>query len=1146
LGTSVSFVPFTHLHVHSEYSVSDSISKIDAILARAKEYKMKSVALTDHGNLFGAAEFILKAANYKVKPIIGCEIYLTNDITKKSKLEDESKYYHLVLYAKNSEGYKNLVKLVSRSYTSGFYYKPRIDYKMLEENSTSLIASSGCLAGELSKLILNNKIKEAKERAKYYRDIFGIDGFFLEIMDHGMKEQKLVNEAMIEISKANDIPLIATNDVHYINSDDFEAHDVLLCIGSGKKLKDEKRKRYPSNQFYFKSYEEMKAVFKDISLEALHNTEKVANMCNFYPELGKFRIPKFETDTSYYEHLKDICYRSLPYKYKSEEEQKLAKERLEYELSVINKMGFESYFLIVQDFINYAKNSGISVGPGRGSAAGSIVAYLAGITKIDPLKYGLLFERFLNPQRLTMPDIDNDFSDLDRDKVIDYIKNKYGEDKVANIVTFGRLKARAAIRDVGRVLDIPLKDVDFIAKKIIRNESLKKAFEDIEIKAIIESDDYKKLAEYALKLEGIVKNISTHAAGIVIGDEPLENIVPLYKDTNSGVVMTQFEGKFLEEFGLLKMDILGLKNLRIIGDTIRLIKENKGIEINIDSIDLNDDNVYKLFREGRTIGIFQCESEGIRELMKKIEPSCFNDIIALIALYRPGPINSGMAEEFIKRKHDPTSIKYPHPSLEPILKDTYGVIVYQEQVMLISQVIAGFSLSEADNLRKAMGKKNPEVMAKMREKFIEGAVKNNYRKDFAEELFSQMEKFAEYGFNKSHSAAYSFITYQTAYLKSYYPLEYLTSVINSEIGSKIEDIVKYIKEAKSMGIEVLPPDINKSYEEFRPEGNNIRFGLSAIKNVGKANVKDIIEEREKNGPFSSFEDFIIRTKPNKKIIESLTLSGALDTIIVNRATIISNIEKILSFSSSVSKNSDTFSLFGKASLDLKKVPEYKENELLKHEKESTGIYITGHPLAKYEEKIYAYSTKTTLELKEIKALLDEEEVGVEPPEFVEIAGMIEEIEYKKTKKDQKMAVGVFEDLESDIKFIVFPNKLEEIKEKLQKGIFLIKGKPDFDGEPQIIVDDILPLDTLPDRKKTKVINIKLYEEKIDFDSVEILKTFLKRHPGNNPVVFHLYDLRLKRKVNIRVSEEYFIPADNQVIENIKNFYFVEDVWINGS
>ncbi|HOJ49665.1 MAG TPA: DNA polymerase III subunit alpha [Spirochaetota bacterium] len=1150
MENSASLVPFVHLHTHSEYSIGDSICRIDALFSKAKEYRMRAVALTDHGNLFGAAELFIKASNYKIKPIIGCELYLTSDISKKSRLDDENKYYHIIVFARNNEGYKNLVKIVSKSFIEGFYYKPRIDYKILEEYSKGLVASSACLAGEIPRLILSNRLAEAKKRALYYKELFGIDGFFLELMDHGITEQQVVNEMLIKISQDTSIPLIATNDVHYISKDDYRAHDVFLCIGSGKKLTDKKRKMYPTDQFYFKSYDEMKAKFENISLEAVHNTEKVANLCNFYPELGKFNLPSFDTGgISYKEYLYNLCYSSIEEKYKNSTINiDTVKSRLDYELSVISKMGFESYFLIVQDFINRSREMGVRVGPGRGSAAGSIVAYLTGITRIDPLKYGLLFERFLNPQRISMPDIDSDFSDDGREKVIEYIRNKYGSDKVANIITFGRLKARAVIRDVGRVLDIPLNEVDIIAKKISPNEPLKKSFEDIELKSIIESDSYKELSEYALKLEGIARNISTHAAGIVIGKESLDNIIPLYKDPNSGIIMTQFEGKFLEEFGLLKMDILGLKNLRIIDQTLKLVKENKNIEIDIDNIDLNDPKVYDLFREGKTIGIFQCESEGIRELMKRMEPSTFEDIIALIALYRPGPINSGMAEEFIKRKHDSSLLKYPHPSLESVLKDTYGVIVYQEQVMLISQIIANFSLAEADSLRKAMGKKNPEVMAKMKEKFIKGGLENNHKKDFLEDLFAQMEKFAEYGFNKSHSAAYSFITYQTAYLKTYYPLEYMTALLNSEVGGAIEDIVKYIKEAKSMGIDVLPPNINKSYEEFRPENNNIRFGLSAVKNVGKNNISEIISERSKNGHFKSFEDFIKRAKPNKKIIESLTLCGALDDIIPNRATIINNIDKIVNYSSSLSKDSDSSNLFESDTilLNLKKIDEFKENELLKYEKESTGIYITGHLLSIHEEKINAYSTKTTAELKEIKFSIENGEIGIEIPQFVEIAGIIEDIEYKKTKKDQKMVLGVFEDLEGEIKFVIFPNKLEEIKDKLRKDIVLIKGKPDFDKEPQIIVDDIVPLDSLPDKKKTKIINIKLKEDKINYEEINKLKSFIKRNPGNNPIIFHLYDLENKRKVNIRVSDEFCIPNEPHIIDNIKKFFFVEDIWVNGS
>jgi DNA polymerase-3 subunit alpha len=978
-------------------------------------------------------------------------------------------------------------------------------------------------------------------------------------MDHGMSEQKRVNEEVLKISQKTGIPLVATNDVHYPNRDDSEAHDIFLCIGSGKKKTDTKRQRYASDQFYFKTYEEMKSSLGHLSQEALTNTGRIADMCHYYPDLDQFNLPQYElpenhTSESY---LKELCTTQLISKVPeaSQKEQ----ERLEYELNVINTMGFSSYFLIVQDFINAARKMGVSVGPGRGSAAGSLVSYVLGITELNPLNYDLLFERFLNPGRVEMPDIDTDFDDWGRDRVIEYVRQKYGEDRVAQIITFGRLKSRAVIRDVGRVLDIPLSDVDIIAKMIPQNTGLTEALkESPELKAKIESSElYHELWRNSLRLEELVRHPSIHAAGIIIGKEPLKSTVPLYRDPRTKAVTTQFEGKYLEKYGLLKMDFLGLRNLRILNHALIQVEKKTKEKINLLSLPLDDADTYKLLQEGKGIGVFQCESEGMRELMKRLSPTRFEDIIALIALYRPGPLNSGMTEDFVKRKKNPKLIEYPHPDLEPVLEDTYGVIVYQEQVMLIAQIIGGFSLAEADNLRKAMGKKIKEKMAEMGEKFVNGAIEKGYKKKFAEKIYDQMAKFAEYGFNKSHSAAYAFIAYHTAYMKSHYPVEYMTAVLNAE-KNKIESLVKYLKECKEMGIEIYPPDVNRSHVDFEVEGQGIRFGLSAIKNVGEANIRAIIEERYENGEYSSFQDLVSRVDLNKKVLENLALSGTLDKLIPSRASIIHNVEKIIQFASLKKKdrNSGMVGLFDSieeesfeaGELQLETVEEFKENELLKMEKQNLGLYITGHPLGKCEEKIQAYSTKTTGEIKEIKGFMDQGDItGTEVPDRVEIAGIFISVEFKKTKKNDNMAICLLEDLDSEIKVVVFPKAFEKFADKLNaEEPLLVKGKIDFNGkEAQILADEIELLKDLPDIVKTSIVNIKLEEREVKHDNLNYLKQILKGNPGHNPVIFHLYDLEQGRKVNIRAGREYFITVNEAILEKIRKISCVEDIWVNG-
>ncbi|HCL57437.1 MAG TPA: DNA polymerase III subunit alpha [Spirochaetia bacterium] len=1152
---------FVHLHVHSHYSIGDAINKVSDIYGKAKEFGMKAVALTDHGNLFGAAEFFIKSVP-GVKPIIGCEMYITPFSRKEKKAaEGESKYYHLVLLAKDSEGYRNLVELVSIGYLEGFYYRPRIDFEVLQERSKGLIALSACLAGEIPRLVQAGNFQKAEERSLYYQDVFGKDNFFLEIMDNGMEKQRLVNEEILKISKKTGIPLVATNDVHYPNKGDDKAHDVFLCILEGKKVTDEKRKRYESDQFYFKSYEEMKEGIGKLSMESISNTSWVADNCSFYPELGEYKLPHYDLPEGMTPeiYLKDQCYEMLPKKINKVDEE--VTKRLDFELDTINRMGFPAYFLIVQDFINYARSAGISVGPGRGSAAGSLVSYLLGITEINPLDYQLLFERFLNPGRISMPDIDIDFDDFGRGRVIDYVKNKYGEEKVAQIITYNTLKAKAVIKDVGRVLDIPLNEVNAINKMVTESTLEKSIKENTELKTKIESEKrFQELWHYGLRLEGLIRNSSIHAAGVVIGKERLTSAIPLYRDSKTEAIITQFDGKYLEEFGLMKMDFLGIKNLRIMAKTLELIQKRQGKTIETSSFPLNDKKVYKIFQEGRTIGIFQCESPGIRELMKKITPSSIEDVIALIALYRPGPLNSGMADDFVKRKKNPALIKYPHKDLKEVLQDTYGVIVYQEQVMLISRIIAGFELKDADNLRKAMGKKDKEKMAKMKEQFVSGAVSKGHKNDFAETLFEQMEKFAEYGFNKSHSTAYAFIAYQNAYLKTYYPIEYITATLNAEKDGKIEDLMKYLKEAREMEIDIKPPHVNQSQMDFSIEDEkSIRFGLSAVKNVGEANVSELLEERETNGTFQSLTDLISRTSINKRVLETLTLAGALDGLIPNRASVISGMEDITRFSSMKKKDRDSgmldlFDMGGDSQakeeeFHLSVVAEYKENQILKMEKANLGLYVTGHPLAKYEEKIKAYTTKSSRDLKEIQeAMQNEDNTGFEIPESIQIAGIVIRHEIKMTKKNEPMMIGYLEDLEAEIKVVFFPKVYQSILSRFSEDIpLLVKGKVDFDSqELQLRAESVEFLDDLPDIIKTKILNIRLDEKNIRQDNIDYLKKIFQGHLGTCPIVFHLYDLVEHKKVNIKAGKEFNITITDTILEKIRKISCVEDLWVNGS
>ncbi|MDD5476520.1 MAG: DNA polymerase III subunit alpha, partial [Syntrophales bacterium] len=897
---------FVHLHLHTQYSLLDGACRIPEILAIAKSYKMDSLAITDHGNMFGAIEFYLEAQKAGIKPIIGCEVY----VAPKSRLDKsgsgiEEAANHLILLARDESGYQNLMKLVSIGYLEGFYYRPRIDKEILSQHAQGIIGLSACLKGEVPWLIQQKRFNDALKAADTFQSIFGKGNFYLEIQANSIPEQKIVNEGLVKIAKELDMPLVATNDVHYPTKDKAAAHEALLCIQTQTTLEDPKHMRFQTDEFYFRSPEEMKTTFRDYP-QAIKNTLEIAQRCNLELDFKQLHLPKYNPpegkDKEAY--LLELCENGM--KNKGLTDNPEAQSRLGHEFKIIKDMGFISYFLIVWDFISHAKEKGIPVGPGRGSAAGSLVSFLLGITDLNPLKYGLLFERFLNPERMSMPDIDIDFCYERRQEVIDYVTQKYGKENVAQIITFGTMQARGVIRDVGRVMAIPYADVDRIAKLVPAelDMTLKKAMEsEPELNNLYKNDpEINKLINIALSLEGLNRHASVHAAGVIITDKPLQNYMPLFK-TGDDQITTGYSMGLLEKIGLLKVDFLGLKTLTVVDETLKLIKKTRGIELKADELPLDDANTYKLLASSHTVGVFQVESSGMRDLLKKLIPEHFEDLIALLALYRPGPIGSGMLDDFMKRKHGLTPIKYEHPKLEPILKETYGIMVYQEQIMQIASALAGFSLAQADILRKAMGKKIPEVMEKQRSNFVRGCVKNSIKEATATKIFDLIEYFSGYGFNKSHSTAYAIVSYNTAFLKANYPVEFMTALLTSE-RDNTDKIVMYVNEAQQMGLKVLPPDINESDVLFKVEDpTSIRFGLLAIKNVGRGAAESIVEARQK-AKFKSLEDLCTRIDlrlANRKVLESLIKCGALDCLGAARARMFANLETMLERAQKIQK-----------------------------------------------------------------------------------------------------------------------------------------------------------------------------------------------------------------------------------------------------
>ena len=1045
---------FTHLHVHSHYSLLDGLPKIDELLDYVQKLGMDSVALTDHGALYGVVEFYKKAVERGIKPIIGAEVYLAFEKMIQERPNIDDKRYHLLLLIKNDQGYKNLVKLLTKAHLEGFYYKPRIDEELLAKYSQGLIALSACLAGKIPKMILAKKMDEAEKTARIYQEIFGKDNFYLEIQHHpNSHDQKVANKGLISISQKLGIPLVATNDIHYLKPEDAGAQDILMLINTGADPNDPERLSLREDDFSMRSPEQMIKDFKDLP-EAIENTQKIAELCNFQFEFGKIRLPKFEVPSkkSPDEYLEELCYLGVKKRY-GEHPTKETLDRLNYELSVIKQTGFASYFLIVQDFVNWAKENLIVTGPGRGSVGGSLVAYLLNITNVDPLKYDLLFQRFLNPDRVSLPDIDLDFADRRRNEVINYVAKKYGRDKVAQIITFGTMASRQVLRDVGRALGYSYSYCDQLAKMIPFGLTLDQTLARVDEFRQTYLNDPKatKLIDFAKKLEGVARHASTHACGVVISAEPLDEITPLQHPTqDEEVIVTQYEMNSIEDLGLLKMDFLGLKNLTIIEDTLARIYKVQGKKIDIENIPLDDKETYKLLQKGGTIGIFQLESSGMQRYLKQLKPTELEDIIAMVALYRPGPM--ALIPDYIAGKQKKKRVEYLHPKLKPILESTYGIPVYQEEIMKIAQELAGFTISEADVLRKAIGKKIRKLLMSQKEKFIEGCKKNGIDEEVSQKIWHWIEPFARYSFNKSHATCYAIIAYQTAYLKTYFPLEFMASLLTSE-RADIERIGFLIGECKKMGVEVLPPDINESLENFTvAPPSKIRFGLSAIKNVGTNIVEVIVKERKASGPYRSIADFISRVSSsvlNKKSLESLIKAGVFDKL-AERNQLLFNLERLLESARETQrvKTEGQRGLFDGISqnIEFKLTPatQASKAEKLSWEKELLGLYITSHPLQDFEKIL----EKKVISISKISTPLINRQV--------KIGGIISKIKKIITRTGKPMLFMNLEDLNNKIEVVVFPRVIERNPSAFQENkIVLVSGRVDMrDGIPKIICEYI--------------------------------------------------------------------------------------------
>lgn len=1128
---------FVHLHLHTQYSLLDGACRIPEILNLANQYRMDSLAITDHGNMFGAIDFYLEAQNSGIKPIIGCEVYIApaSRLEKNSGGIDEASY-HFILLARDEEGYRNLMKLVSIGYLQGFYYRPRIDKEILSLHSKGLIGLTSCLKGEIPVLLQQRRFNDALKTADDFLNILGKDNFYLEIQQNNIVEQRIVNDGLIKISKELNLPLVATNDVHYLTKENARSHEALLCIQTQTTLNDPNRLRFQTDEFYFKSPQEMKELFKDIP-QSITNTQEIAMRCNLELDFSNVHLPKYEPpdNKTKEEFLRELCQSGLKERFK--EGSPAISERLEHELKIIKDTGFASYFLIVWDFIHYAKQNVIPTGPGRGSAAGSLVSYLLGITDIDPLKYGLLFERFLNPQRLGLPDIDIDFCYERRQEVIDYVTKKYGQENVAQIITFGTMQARAVVRDVGRVMGMSYAEVDRIAKMIPPdpNITLRQAQEsEPELKNLYKNDSQiTQLIDTALSLEGLNRHASIHAAGVVIADKPLNNYMPLFK-TQDDQVTTGYSMTALEKIGLLKVDFLGLRTLTVIDETLKLVKQTQSKIIDIEDIPLDDPKTYKLLAKAQTLGVFQLESSGMRDLLKKLEPTLLEDLIALLALYRPGPMGSGMLSDFIQRKHNHIPIKYDHKSLETILKDTYGIMVYQEQIMQIASELAGFSLTQADLLRRAMSKKIPEVMEQRRKDFVLGCIKNGISESIANRIFDQVEYFSGYGFNRSHSSAYALISYRTAYLKANYPVGFMTALLNSE-RDNTDKIVEYVQEAERMKIKILPPDINESDALFKVmDAKTIRFGLLAVKNVGRGAIESIIQARAQK-PFVSLEDFCLRIDlrlANRKVLESLIKCGALDYFGMPRAQMVAGLDKILEWVARTQREQSKGQLsffnqdlgqngFMRDAINLPQVKEWPQPQLLSFEKEMLGFYVTGHPLARYAQHLRRFASTSIADLS--KAFDGEE---------IKIVGLIAKIKQTTTRaKQEKMAILKLEDLEGVVEVLVFPAAFQKVARYIQPNtVVLVKGRLNLrEDSPKIIANDLFPIDEA--YKLITRVNINL--SGIRENLFESLKELLASSSGNTPIYLHL-DTPTKSKIQVVVGEGLYVSPSEKLIQDITN------------
>lgn len=1132
---------FTHLHVHTQYSLLDGACLIGPLLDLAVAMKMPALAITDHGNMFGAIEFYQQAMLKGIKPIIGCEAYVAPDSRfEKSSHGIQEAAFHLILLAKDEDGYKNLMKLVSMGYLQGFYYRPRIDKEILQEHSKGLIGLSACLHGEIPHLIQAGQIDRAKVMAGKFNEIFGKGNFYLELQNNQIREQETVNKELIGMSKSLGIGLVATNDVHYLAAEHARAHEVLLCIQTQNTLDDPNRMKFQTDEFYFKSPEKMTRDFSEVP-EAIDNTIQIAEKCNLELDFTKTYLPHYvpPEGKDREKYLIELCEEGLNEKYPEITDD--IRKRFEHELEIIQKLGYTSYFLITRDFVHYAREKEIPVGPGRGSAAGSIISYALGITDIDPLKYGLLFERFLNPERVTLPDIDIDFCYERRNEVIDYVVSKYSKDNVAQIITFGTMLAKGVVRDVARVIGIPYAEADRIAKLIPNdlNITLSHALDvEPELKTLYRTNpQVTQLIDISLVLEGLTRHASTHAAGVVISEDALSNHAPLFRPSE-GQVTTGYPMTSLEKIGLLKMDFLGLRTLTVVSETCKIIKRTQKKEIDIENIPLDDKKTFKMLCKAASIGVFQLESSGMRDLLKKLKPEKIEDIIALLALFRPGPIGSGMLDDFIKRKHKQIQIRYDHKLLEPILKETYGIIVYQEQVMRIASEIAGFSMAEADRLRRAMSKKTPEVLTDARKRFVEGAGKKTIDKKIAEKIFDQIEYFGGYGFNKSHSAAYAMISYRTSYLKANFSVEFMTALLTSE-RTNTDKIALYITELNRMGIKILPPDVNESFANFTVVGPDIRFGLTAVKNVGAGAVDSIIKSRMKEDRFKSLYEFCERVDSrlvNRKVIESLIKCGAFDSLGFYRSQLAAILDKALEVAGGIQKDRmkgqfsffDTFEDqddFKKTFQEIPNIPEWHESQLLSFEKAMLGFYITRHPLTRFEKIIETYSTCPTTELANLR---DGQEVT--------LGGIISKLKITTTKRTgEKMAILSLEDLNNTTEVLVFPSAFAKLSNHIRMdAIVFVKGKLSLrEDEPKIMANEMIPLDEVTE-KLTKAIHIKMVSPGLEEEALESLKKILTKYPGELPVYLDF----LKPD---KTSTEVLLGNDFRVAPNEKLITDIEDL-----